>query len=74
MSVEWDAGLFCHSGVDSRIAIKKMIPNGLKPKLFLTDPPYNLGFDYGSVDDSLDIDEYHAMLHDVFRRPTRQRR
>ena len=66
MSAEWNADLFCHSGVDSRMAIRKKIPGGLKPKLFLTDPPYNLGFDYGSVDDSLDIDEYHGMLRDVF--------
>lgn len=66
MALEWEPGLFCHSGVDSRKAVGELIPNGMKPKLFLTDPPYNLGFDYGSVDDSMEIDEYHKMLLEVF--------
>lgn len=63
---EWTADEFCHSGVDSRIAMKGLIPDGCKPKLFLTDPPYNLGFDYGDVSDSLEIEEYHKMLLGVF--------
>ena len=66
MEIGWDQQFFCHSGVDSRMALRKLIPKGMKPKLFLTDPPYNLGFDYGSVDDSLEIDEYHKMLLGVF--------
>jgi site-specific DNA-methyltransferase (adenine-specific) len=35
-------------------------------KLFLTDPPYNLGFDYGpEVDDSKPEEEYHRMMEGV---------
>ena len=63
----WDPGSFCHSGIDSREALSGLRKQGLRPKLFLTDPPYNLGFDYGDVvDDSLSIDEYHRMLRGVF--------
>ena len=36
-------------------------------KLFLTDPPYNLGFDYGpEVDDNQPEENYHKMMEDVF--------
>ena len=35
-------------------------------KLFLTDPPYNLGFDYGEVSDNQPEEEYHQMMEDVF--------
>ena len=35
-------------------------------KLFLTDPPYNLGFDYGEVSDNKPEEEYHQMMEDVF--------
>ena len=35
-------------------------------KLFLTDPPYNIGQDYGPVDDRTSEDEYHTMLGGVF--------
>ncbi len=39
---------------------------GLGIKLFLTDPPYNLGFDYGpEVDDRKPEEEYHQMMEDV---------
>lgn len=31
---------------------------------FITDPPYNLGFAYGEVDDDQDPDDYAAMIHD----------
>jgi len=35
-------------------------------KLFLTDPPYNLGFDYGpEVSDNQPEEEYHQMMEDV---------
>ena len=46
-------------------------PGVLKPgkgiKTFLTDPPYNLGFDYGpEVDDKQPEENYHQMMEDVF--------
>ena len=34
-------------------------------KLFLTDPPYNLGFDYGEVDDNQPEEDYHEMMEEV---------
>lgn len=66
MVVEWDPEKYCHSGFDSALGLKKMIPKGVRPKLILTDPPYNLGFDYGDVNDSLEIEDYHKMLLNVF--------
>ena len=63
---QWDPVTFCHSGRDSRDALQELRENGLRPKLFLTDPPYNMGFDYGEVNDSMEEDEYHAMLRGVF--------
>ena len=46
-------------------------PQVLEPgkgiKTFLTDPPYNLGFDYGpEVDDKQSEEDYHQMMEDVF--------
>ena len=46
-------------------------PQVLEPgkgiKTFLTDPPYNLGFDYGpEVDDKQPEEDYHQMMEDVF--------
>ena len=35
-------------------------------KLFLTDPPYNLGFNYGEVSDKRPEEEYHQMMEDIF--------
>jgi adenine-specific DNA-methyltransferase len=66
MVVEWDPEKYCHSGVDSALGLKKLIPRGARPKLILTDPPYNLGFDYGDVNDSMKIEDYHKMLLKVF--------
>jgi adenine-specific DNA-methyltransferase len=45
----------------------KVLEPGKGVKLFLTDPPYNLGFDYGpEVNDKQPEDEYHQMMEDVF--------
>jgi DNA modification methylase len=42
-------------------------PGEDKIKLFITDPPYNLNFDYGDeVNDSLPYDEYYQLLVDTF--------
>jgi len=36
-------------------------------KTFLTDPPYNLGFDYGpEVNDNQPEEDYHKMMEEVF--------
>ena len=44
----------------------KVLPPGKGIKLFLTDPPYNLGFDYGEVSDNQPEEDYHDMMEDVF--------
>jgi DNA modification methylase len=58
----WDPDSFCYSGIDSSGALKKRLPKDIKPKLILMDPPYNMGFDYGEVNDSLEEANYHNML------------
>ena len=45
---------------------KEILPLNKGIKLFLTDPPYNLGFDYGEVSDNRPEQEYHQMMEDVF--------
>lgn len=40
---------------------------GLNATLFLSDIPYNLGFDYGPVDDSLSSEAYRAFIQDFVR-------
>ena len=45
---------------------KKILPSGKGIKLFLTDPPYNLGFDYGEVTDSQPEEDYHQMMEEIF--------
>lgn len=48
-------------------ADSKVLEPGKGIKLFLTDPPYNLGFDYGpEVNDNQPEDDYHQMMEDVF--------
>ena len=45
----------------------KVLEPGKGIKLFLTDPPYNLGFDYGpEVNDKQPEEDYHQMMEDVF--------
>ena len=41
---------------------KKILPSGKGIKLFLTAPPYNLGFDYGEVTDSQPEEDYHQRM------------
>lgn len=45
---------------------EKVLPAKKGIKLFLTDPPYNLGFDYGEVSDSQPEEDYHQMMEDIF--------
>ena len=45
------------------------LPNGEKIRVFITDPPYNLDFDYGDeVDDDLPEEEYKQLLLSTFKR------
>ena len=45
----------------------KVLEPGKGIKTFLTDPPYNLGFDYGpEVNDRQPEEDYHQMMEDVF--------
>ena len=45
----------------------KVLGPGKGIKTFLTDPPYNLGFDYGpEVNDKQPEEDYHQMMEDVF--------
>ena len=45
--------------------LRKKMPKGLQPTLFLTDPPYNIGHPYGDVDDRRPLEAYHALIRDV---------
>lgn len=43
---------------------QKALPHVTGARLVLTDPPYNLGFDYGAVDDAKAPEDYAAMIRD----------
>ena len=62
----WSREEFCHVG-DSSKTLDKKIPNKLKVKLFLTDPPYNIGHNYGNVSDRLPKHEYMKMIERVLK-------
>jgi len=62
--IEWSRKKFCHTGDSSKMLAKK-IPDGLRVKLFLTDPPYNIGHKYGNVSDKRPKQEYHKLMEDV---------
>jgi len=64
MSIEWSQKEFCHFG-DSPKMLREKIPDGLAVKLFLTDPPYNIGHKYGSVSDRRPKKEYLKLMEDV---------
>ena len=65
-SLDWAREEFCHVG-DSAEALREQIPGNLKVKLFLTDPPYNIGHNYGDVSDRLKKDDYQLMIKNVLR-------
>ena len=60
----WSQDDYCHVGSSSDV-LRSGIPDGESPRLFLTDPPYNIGHKYGKVSDRLKKDEYHGMIRDV---------
>lgn len=47
--------------------LAKKIPDGLRVKLFLTDPPYNIGHNYGDVNDRRPKAEYLKLMRDVLK-------
>ena len=47
--------------------LAKKIPDGMKVKLFLTDPPYNIGHKYGDVSDRRPKLEYLKLIEDVLK-------
>ena len=63
---QWTQKKFCHIGDSSKLLAKK-IPDGLKVKLFLTDPPYNIGHKYGEVSDRLPKTEYLKLMENVLK-------
>jgi len=64
--IDWSQEKFCHTG-NSPQMLKKNIPSDKKVKLFLTDPPYNIGHDYGKVNDRRTKDEYFELITEVLR-------
>ena len=64
MATDWEQKNFCHIGDSSKV-MKKKLSSEKKVKLFLTDPPYNIGHAYGNVSDRLPKDEYHEMIKSV---------
>lgn len=62
---EWKQDDFCHIG-NSATTMKRQL-KGKDVKLFLTDPPYNIGHKYGNVSDRLGDDEYRELIRSVLR-------
>jgi adenine-specific DNA-methyltransferase len=65
-SLDWSKEDFCHVGNSAEV-LKEKIPGNLKVKLFLTDPPYNIGHKYGNVSDRLKKEEYQLMIKKVLK-------
>ena len=60
---EWSQEGFCHVGDSSRVMLEELSERPVK--LFLTDPPYNIGHKYGKVSDRLKEGEYREMIRKV---------
>ncbi len=61
---QWTQEKFCHIG-ESPEMLMRNIPEGLRVKLFLTDPPYNIGHKYGEVTDRRKKTEYLELIENV---------
>ena len=61
----WSQDEFCHIGNSA----EKMtaLLDGRNVKLFLTDPPYNIGHKYGDVSDRLGAEDYRNLIRDVLK-------
>jgi len=66
VGLEWSQNGFCHTGNSPKM-LAKNIPAGLRVKLFLTDPPYNIGHKYGAVSDRRSKAEYLKMMTQVLK-------
>lgn len=54
-------GLICG---DSDVLLDKLIAEGVKYDLVLTDPPYNINKDFGNDSDKLTVDEFIAVTNE----------
>ena len=63
---EWSQREYCFIG-NSPEMLRNNIPDGLQVKLFLTDPPYNIGHNYGDVDDKRSKSDYKKLISDVLK-------
>jgi adenine-specific DNA-methyltransferase len=66
VGLNWSKKDFCHTGDSPEMLLTK-IPDGQKVKLFLTDPPYNIGHKYGEVNDRRPKDEYIELMLQVLK-------
>jgi len=57
----WTRNNFCYIH-DASISFSHLIPNNLKVRVFITDPPYNIGMKYGEVSDKLSPTEYQKLI------------
>ena len=60
---KWSQEGFCHVGDSSEVMLEELSERPVK--LFLTDPPYNIGHKYGKVSDRLKEGEYREMIRKV---------
>ena len=49
---------------DCDIILKELIDKNIKVDLILTDPPYNIGKDFGNESDKLDLDVFLSITHE----------
>ena len=51
---------------DCDTVLQKMVDDGVKYDLILTDPPYNVGKDFGNTSDKLPLDVFlKSMYHRI---------
>ncbi len=60
---DWSQEGFCHVGDSSEVMVERL--SGSPVKLFLTDPPYNIGHKYGNVSDRMKQEDYREMIRSV---------
>lgn len=60
---DWSQEGFCHVGDSSELMAERLSESPVK--LFLTDPPYNIGHNYGNVSDRMKEEDYREMIRSV---------